>query len=283
MDLRDSVQTVVPKMENEPESITQADASYLSSAETRATGRREKGGTAARAQSLADQNKNPPSNNTSGQSLRDVEARFQDATERVVPKMENEPGTVTQADASYMSSAETMATGGRAKGGVAAQAESLADQNKNPSASKNAYGQSRGNQGLRFQAATDRVVPKMEMEPEAITQADASYLSSAETKATGRRERGGLAAQAESLADQNKSPTSFNNTYRQSLPGQGGQFQEGSNGVVRKMENEPEHINQADASNLSSAETRATGRREKGGIAAQAESLADRNKNAGNV
>ena len=159
-----------------------------------------------------------------------------------------------------------MATGGRAKGGVAAQAESLADQNKNPSASKNAYGQSRGNQGLRFQAATDRVVPKMEMEPEAITQAEsahlfvddpvqgnlllipfsASYLSSAETKATGRRERGGLAAQAESLADQNKSPTSFNNTYRQSLPGQGGQFQEGSNGVVRKMENEPEHITQAE-------------------------------------
>ena len=75
-----------------------------------------------------------------------------------------------------MSSAETMATGGRAKGGVAAQAESLADQNKNPSASKNAYGQSRGNQGLRFQAATDRVVPKMEMEPEAITQAESAHL-----------------------------------------------------------------------------------------------------------
>lgn len=37
-----------------------------------------------------------------------------------------------------------------------------------------------------------------------MTVISASHVSSAETKATGGREKGGVAAQAESLADKNK-------------------------------------------------------------------------------
>ena len=79
-------------------------ASYLSSAETRATGSREKGGVAAQAESLADQNKasgsgsggrQPTGSSTTGNNDNNT-TNFEEAKDRLVPKMENEPQNITQ-------------------------------------------------------------------------------------------------------------------------------------------------------------------------------------------
>ena len=64
------------------------------------------------------------------QSQLDREANFQDAQDKVVPKMQNDPEHVSREDASLLRSRETRAHGVTEKGGVAATVQHLAAENE---------------------------------------------------------------------------------------------------------------------------------------------------------
>lgn len=60
-----------------------------------------------------------------------------------------------------------------------------------------------------FQRAIDLIKPKMDLHPETVTKEDAALLHSHEEKAHGKTEKGGITAQAQSLADHNTTAESL--------------------------------------------------------------------------
>jgi hypothetical protein len=64
------------------------------------------------------------------QSYIGKEKNFQDAVDLIEPKIANAPDTVTKEDADLLHSREVRAHGGAEKGGITAQAQSLAVKNE---------------------------------------------------------------------------------------------------------------------------------------------------------
>ena len=114
------------------------DAAYLKSREARATGQAQppSDSISADAQRLAAVNEGDtkiPSKgqlDSADQSQVDRLDNFQQAAENVAPKMANAPDQVTKEEADLLHSREQRAYGETSKGGIASQAQSMADQNK---------------------------------------------------------------------------------------------------------------------------------------------------------
>ena len=113
-------------------------AGQMISEVAKAEGGTTKGSTSAKMQSELSkaQNATTGQGGTTGaanlvtQSQLDREANFQDAQDKFVPKMQNDPEHVSQEDASLLRSRETRAHGVTEKGGVAATAQHLAAENE---------------------------------------------------------------------------------------------------------------------------------------------------------
>lgn len=80
-------------------------------------------------------------------------------------------------------------------GSTVANAQSAADKAANNQA---------GNKEQEFQQAVNTIAPKMAHEPDHITEEDARLLHSADRRAHGNVEKGGVTAQAQHLAAENK-------------------------------------------------------------------------------
>jgi hypothetical protein len=144
-----AAQDVVGKMKTDPDSITSDDANYLKSREARATGQAQppKGSVSAEAQRLASANeKGTTAQSTSQSTLQNTtqrtgplnpseqsqltkERNFEQAVDQVASKMQNDPAKVTEEDANLLHSREHRARGSTEKGGIAAQAQSIASEN----------------------------------------------------------------------------------------------------------------------------------------------------------
>ena len=137
---------IASKLATAPETVTTDDARYVKSRESRAQGGGQpaKGSIGAQAESVASANEagtasqyHPTAtvgNATGGldsatQSQLDREGNYVEAADKIGTKMANDPGQVTQEDASLMHSREVRAHGGAEAGGMAAKAESLASKN----------------------------------------------------------------------------------------------------------------------------------------------------------
>lgn len=137
---------IAAKLATHPETVTSEDARYVKSRESRAQGGGQppKGSIGAQAESVASANEagtrskyDPTVTNTVAggidnktQSQLDREANYVEAADKVGTKMANDPGHVTQEDAHLLHSREVRAYGGAEKGGVAAQAQSVASMNE---------------------------------------------------------------------------------------------------------------------------------------------------------
>ncbi|KAF2277512.1 uncharacterized protein EI97DRAFT_295516 [Westerdykella ornata] len=136
-----------------------------------------------------------------------------------------------------------------------------------------------------------KIAPKVKQGT--VTKAEADHLHSLEARAHGHTEKGGLTAAAQSIAakrDRRQSISSGSNDQAASdIRGLDAQEQSHRDrqenldkveAVLRpKIENEPEHVTKEDAAVLVSREQRAHNVVHKGSLAAQAQSLADRNEN----
>ena len=185
------------------------DAAYLKSREARAIGQGQPpaDSIASDAERLASRNEGAtkssapagPSDPIS-QSAADRAANFEKEAENIVTKMATNPQAVTKEDADLAHSRETRAFGSTSKGGVAAQAQSLANENmQNPSAT-----QSAADRVGNFDNVADNITDKMANNPGAITKEDGNKAHSKEVKATGAAHKGGLASQAHSIASENE-------------------------------------------------------------------------------
>jgi hypothetical protein len=105
------------------------------------------------------------------------------------------------------------------KGSISADAKHLASTYESSASNATSYGapptstgggavppaiQSRLDKEANFQEAVDVVGTKMANDPESVTKEDAAYLESRERTAHGVVEKGGIAAQAQRLADKNE-------------------------------------------------------------------------------
>lgn len=136
-----------------------------------------------------------------------------------------------------------------------------------------------------------KLAPKVEQGT--VTKAEADHLHSLEARAHGHTEKGGLTAAAQSIAakrDRKSSVGSGSNDHgtpgtRGPDPKEQSRHDRTENlhkveGTLRpKIENEPDHITKEDAALLASRERRAHNVIHKDSLAAQAQSLADRNEN----
>lgn len=134
-----------------------------------------------------------------------------------------------------------------------------------------------------------KIEPKVEQGT--VTKEEANHLHSLEARAHGHTEKGGLTSIAQSVAarrERNMSLSDASNS--QTSPGNQGidpqeQSHRDKEGNLRKVEfalrpkveQDPEHVTKEDASLLVSRERRAHGVIEKGSLAAEAQSLADKN------
>lgn len=105
------------------------------------------------------------------------------------------------------------AEGGTTKGSTSAKMQSELTKSQNASTGVGSGGghpavdpatQSQMDKEANLAEAQDRVVPKMENDPEHVTKEDASLLRSRETRAHGVTEKGGVAATAQHLAAENE-------------------------------------------------------------------------------
>ena len=93
-------------------------------------------------------------------------------------KMATNPQAVTQEDADLAHSREQRAFGHTSKGGVAAQAQSLASENmKNPSAT-----QSAADRVSNFDQTADKITEKLDKAPETINKEDGDVAHSREQR-----------------------------------------------------------------------------------------------------
>ncbi|KAL2022615.1 hypothetical protein VTK56DRAFT_4959 [Thermocarpiscus australiensis] len=169
---------------------------------------------------------------------------------------------ITQAEASALASAESDLTGrGPVKGGAAATAQSLHDRQRNLGASAEA----------KLPATAQLEADFAEGRP--ITQAEASTIASAESSITGRGPvKGGPAATAQSVHDRQQ-------RLGATIPS--GQLPAKEQVMDRAAKGRP--VTQAEASVLESAESKIAGGPSRGGPAATAESLHDRQQNFSQV
>jgi hypothetical protein len=134
------------------------------------------------------------------QSAADRVANFEKEAENIVTKMATNPQAVTKEDADLAHSREHRAFGQTSKGGVAAQAQSLANENmKNPSAT-----QSAADRVSNFDQTADQITDKLANAPETITKEDGDLAHSREQRAFGATHKGGLASQVQSQANANE-------------------------------------------------------------------------------
>ena len=102
------------------------------------------------------------------------------------------------------------AEGGTAKGSTSAKMQSELTKAQNASTGQGTSTgpvdpavQSQMDHEANLMDAQEKVVPKMQNDPEHVTKEDASLLRSRETKALGVTEKGGVAATAQHLAAEN--------------------------------------------------------------------------------
>ncbi|GAB7330609.1 hypothetical protein MBLNU13_g02187t1 [Cladosporium sp. NU13] len=186
-------QEVGSKMQNAPETITREDAAYLKSREARAIGQGQ-----------------PPSDWIASDAER-LASRNEGATKSSTPKGPSDPVSQSAADraANFEKEAENIVTkmatnayacGQTSKGGVASQAQSLANDNmKNPSAT-----QSAADRAENFDQTADQITDKLANAPETISKEDGDLAHSREQRAFGATHKGGLASQAQSQANANE-------------------------------------------------------------------------------
>ena len=100
------------------------------------------------------------------------------------------------------------AEGGTTKGSTSAKMQSELSKAQNagqtPKIGTDPTNQSHNTKEANFEDAKAKVVPKMENDPEHVTEEDASLLRSRETRAHGVTEKGGVAATAQHLAAENE-------------------------------------------------------------------------------
>ncbi|KAF2729663.1 hypothetical protein EJ04DRAFT_580453 [Polyplosphaeria fusca] len=166
--------------------VTKEEADHLHSLEARAHGHTEKGGLTAVAQSVAAKRERALS--LSGSSTGEhtppktasskLETAFKDETAKVEAHMEK--GTVTVDEANRLRALEIRVHGHVEKGGLAAQAQSLAAKQAN--------------------LADEQVKIASKVVDSTVTKKDAEHLQSLEIRAFGHTEKGGLTAAAQSVA-----------------------------------------------------------------------------------
>lgn len=122
-------------------------------------------------------------------------------------------GSSNKSAAGQMISDVAKAEGGTTKGSTSAKMQSELSKAQNASASVGSGSgagsvdpatQSQIDKEANLAEAQDRVVPKMEHEPEHVTKEDASLLRSRETRAHAATEKGGVTATAQHLAAENE-------------------------------------------------------------------------------
>ena len=123
-------------------------------------------------------------------------------------------GSNTKSPAGQMISDVAKAEGGTTKGSTSAKmqseltkaqnADSNSNQTPNLDTTTDPTLQSRLDKELNLADAEEKVLPKMEMDPEHVTSEDASLLRSREMRAHGVTEKGGAAATAQHLAAENE-------------------------------------------------------------------------------
>lgn len=115
----------------------------------------------------------------------------------------------TKTPAGQIVSDVAKAEGGTTKGSASAKLQSEITKAQNAGQDTGGTGavdpatQSQLDKEANLAEAQERVVPKMENEPEHVTEEDASLLRSRETRAHGVTEKGGVAATAQHLAAEN--------------------------------------------------------------------------------
>ncbi|KAF2187036.1 hypothetical protein K469DRAFT_514065, partial [Zopfia rhizophila CBS 207.26] len=142
-----------------------------------------------------------------------------------------------------------------------------------------------------FEHSVATIQPKVENKPQKVTKEHANLLHSREAGACGVTRKDDISAQVMGLAEKNVSNDNCSCTQQQSGNGVSAEeqshkgketnFEQAVLTVHTKMENEPENVTKEDANLLHSRGTRAHGHTKKGGIAAQAMSLAAKNQNKG--
>ena len=138
----------------------------------------------------------------------------QQAEDAIGAKIANDPYSITAEDAEYVHSRESRALGGQQppSGSLASQAQQLAAKNQQgaPISGQSTAGpvdpivQSHLDRQKNFEEAAGMVKQKMEQDPTAVTKEDGDLMHSREQKAFGTTEKGGLASQAQKLANKNK-------------------------------------------------------------------------------
>ena len=136
------------------------------------------------------------------QSAADKHANFEAEAKHVQEKLEHDPASITSGDATHTESLEHRALGYRPpKDSVSAEAKRVAAANEQGKDTTTSAAEA------KFQEAVDIVAPKMQHEPEKVNEEDANLLHSADRRAHGTVEKGGITAQAQHLAAENKGDT----------------------------------------------------------------------------
>lgn len=200
------------------------------------------------------------------------------------------PDSITPADAIHIQKIEAKVTGGHVpKDGVTAHVQHLAAVNQAKLAGVHLNEESDGNEENKplreekitesqedkehkYKAAVERVQEKIWNDPSAVTQKDADKLQSLEMQAHGTVEKDGYTSHLQSTIKR-----------RQSEAARQHELAEAVELIKPKMEHEPEHVNQDDASLVKSAEMKAHGSVEKGGFAANVQRLATQNEKEGSM
>lgn len=240
---------------------------------------------------------------------------FEQAAQQVGQKMQQMPEAVTKEDAAYLKSREARAIGSNnpPAGSISADAEHLAAENQGATrgstnagaGSVNPAHQSAQTKLHNYEQAASEVGSKMQNAPESMTEAvcspspsdtsrqltehqDAAYLHSREARASGQANPppGSLSSQAEHMAAVNEgrataqttAPAGANDPVSQSASDRVHNFQQVTSEVGQKMATDPQNVTKHDADVLHSREERAFGETEKGGISAQAQSMAAQNQ-----
>ncbi|KAF7186272.1 hypothetical protein HII31_12347 [Pseudocercospora fuligena] len=187
------------------------------------------------------------------------------ATSRSIMAAQQQPPI----EASKVISETAKAEGGPEKGSLSAQMQSQVGKTQN------------------FEQAAQEISSKMSSNPSSITSQDAAYLKSREARATGQAQppSDSLSADAQRLASANEGATAPNSksassmtSEEQSASDRIENFEQVAENVAEKMKRDPNSLTKEEADLMHSREQRAFGTTSKGGIASQAQSLADENE-----
>ena len=181
---------VAKSQPNSPSTTTKSPEAQAISEVAKAEGRTTKGSASARMQSdLA--------------KKRNAEQGLYDNTSNTTGGL----GGSTKSPAGQMISDVAKAEGGTTKGSASAQMQSELTKAQNaqtPDASTDPVTQSRIDKEANLADAQEKVLPKIETDPEHVTPEEANLLRSREVRAHGVTEKGGPAATAQHLAAENE-------------------------------------------------------------------------------